>query len=245
MAQVNVYSVNAVGYINVTIPPGFSIVTCPLICTPDNTLNTLFPEPTVNGGNSPGPFAGLQVYQFNGVGFNEDQANAYSSGWVNGGTISVTPGSAIFVQNSFYTVAPGLSTGHNMSATFVGTVPQNGSPYLTTTLNPGYNLVGSAVPITGDLYTSTNLLLTNVGSSGPAQGGDEVLFFDPTLSGETQKAFDNTATAYYSGGWTGGPGPNGDPVSTSVSQGFYYLNNTPPGNSPRAETWVENFSVNP
>jgi hypothetical protein len=31
VAQNNVYSINAVGYINVTMPPGYSIVTCPLI----------------------------------------------------------------------------------------------------------------------------------------------------------------------------------------------------------------------
>ncbi len=47
MAQsTNVYSLNAVGYINVTIDPGYNIISCPLIASPDNTINTLLTNGT-------------------------------------------------------------------------------------------------------------------------------------------------------------------------------------------------------
>jgi hypothetical protein len=57
VAQNNVYSLNAVGYINVSCPPGYSILTCPLIVGVDNSvspgitndLNVLFPGSNVNG----------------------------------------------------------------------------------------------------------------------------------------------------------------------------------------------------
>jgi hypothetical protein len=40
--------------------------------------------------------------------------------------------------------------------------------------------------------------------------------------------------------WTG-PGSSGDPITTNVTEGFWYLNVGVNG----TETWVENFSINP
>jgi hypothetical protein len=75
-----------------------------------------------------------------------------------------------------------------------------------------------------------------------ANSGDYILFFDPTASGSHQKGFENPPTFEF-GGWTSSGGvnseANGDPETTSVSQGFFYYNaNT-------TEQWVETFSVNP
>lgn len=229
VAQTNVYSLNAVGYINVTIPTGYSIVTCPLICSPDNTLNTLFPN-TQSGAN-PATFAFLTVLPFSGGAFQAgDSANGYSPGWSGGGTLALNPGQAAFLYNTF---------GTTMHATFVGTVPQG---TLTNNLYPGYNLVGSIVPVSGDMATNTVLNL----NSANVCPFDTILFF--------QNGYLPGASTSYSPGWTGGAGPNGDPVLTNVAQGFFYYNasaslspgapNDPAG-GPITEHWVETFSINP
>src|SRR5208283_4972797 len=78
MAQsTNVYSQNAVGYINVTIQPNYNIVTVPLLCSPDNTLNTLMPDTN-------GQYKGFKVYfSTPGGGFNQIETGNKSS-WADG-----------------------------------------------------------------------------------------------------------------------------------------------------------------
>jgi hypothetical protein len=228
MAQTNVYSLNAVGYINVTLPPGYSIVTCPLTCTPDNTLNTLFPNG--NGVNTPPsgiPYAGCQVLKFYGGIFNQSDSGAgvYAyGGWANGGSLAVLPGQSIFFNNPNSTP---------LSATFVGTVPQGS---LTNTMIPGYNLVGSMVPVSGDLATNSiaNLNLT------PGYG-DFILTFNSAAG-----AFNTISPAeggVYSPGWAGGG--NGDPITTNVAEGFFYYNASGNNGTAVNENWVENFTINP
>jgi hypothetical protein len=243
MAQsTNVYSLNAVGYINVTMPPGFSIVTCPLICGTDptapanantNTLNVIFPNPSATT-----PYAYAQVFTFiNGSFANAgDQGGGagVGGGWDNGGTYSVAPGVAIFWDNP---------SGTPMTATFVGTVPQGS---LTNALASGYNLVGSIVPISGDLATNTVLNIDS--AAGPF---DYVLLYDPTAnpsqpSGQT--GYEAYSQYGFSGSWSGGtndPAGSGDPYVPSVSQGFFYYNATAQNNGAATEYWVENFSINP
>src|SRR5688500_5525594 len=57
MAQV--YSVNMVGYINQSIPAGFSMIANQLNNSPDNRIATLFPAPA----------DGTRIYKFDGTGF--------------------------------------------------------------------------------------------------------------------------------------------------------------------------------
>jgi hypothetical protein len=235
----NVYSVNAVGYINVTMQPGFNIITCPLLCGADpanssvsNDLNVLFPNPLATT-----PYAGAQVFQLTPgggySGFDSGYTSTYGGGWANGGaTVTLNPGQAIFFQN------PNPIHGANMSATFVGTVPTG---TLTMPLVPGYNMVGSMVPVSGDLVTSSITALHI------AQNGDSILFFDPTPAGSFQAGFIQdaySASATYGTGWTGGPGPNfgvnNDPQTVSVYEGFFYNNG-----QATTENWVETFSINP
>ncbi len=234
MAQ-NVYSVNAVGYINVTIPPGFSIITDPLVGSPDNTLNTILPNNNSNPGTAQSSLGNLVVYQLTPQGtFNEDFAFSYSPGWLNGGTIAVNPGTAIFVDN------PGVNGSPvTLNVTFVGSVPSSASGLFTNVLNPGFNLVGSIIPVSGDLQTSPILNLPNLNTSGgsapstlgTSSGGDVVYFYN-----NSQGTFNESFAYSYSPGWVGG----NDPVITSVSQGFYFDNVS---SSPYS--WVENFVLNP
>ncbi len=136
MAQsTNVYSLNAVGYINVTVQPGFNIVSCPLIASPDNTINTLLT-------NSTGQFKKWQFWAFNAGTYTEDLGTG--AGWSLGGTETLSPGQAGWLYNPSNTA---------VTVTFVGTVP---SGSLTNTLLANsFNLVSSILPTSGDIVTNT------------------------------------------------------------------------------------------
>jgi hypothetical protein len=249
----NVYSVNAVGYINVVMQPGFNIITCPLICGTDpgnptvtNDLNVLFPNPAATAPYF-NPSVGSQgsgaiVYQMSGgvyTAIDTAQSISYGGGWASGGAdITVLPGQAVFFQN------PNPIGGANMTATFVGTVPQG---TMTNVLTPGYNLVGSMVPVSGDLVTNSISLLSTVDGPYPAAQGDFIYFFNPGRAGSTQNQIGFQEDLYSYGAWFSssvgpniGPSPNYDPITVSVYQGFFY-NNGQGAN----EKWVETFSVNP
>jgi hypothetical protein len=227
VAQTNVYSLNAVGYINVTLYPGFNLIGCPLICSPDNTLGTLFPD---GGGGlaTSNQFSGFNVWQWDPAltppAYLQDSGNAkqankngFTNGWINGGTIAINPGQGIWIQN------PGVAT----NVTFVGTVPQGS---LTNTLTPGFNMVSSAIPMSGDLVLNTNTLLTIAGAA------DEVYYWDPTLSPPN---YDQSSLYSTKKGWAA-TGSAGDPTTTNITEAFWYFNN-----GATSEQWVENFSINP
>jgi hypothetical protein len=196
----NVYSLNAVGYINVTCPPGFSIVACPLIASPNNTISNLL-------NNSSGTYARVKVYSFStSSGYAIDTGTA--SGWLAGGTNTLNPGQAVFISN------PGTS---NLTITFVGTVP---SGPMTNVLSPGFNLVSSIVPSSGDLVTNSLTGFTN------ANPRDKLFVFTPGTGYSTYTATSKT-------NWLGG-----DPTLANVGEGFFYENNTA-----NPLDWVENYSV--
>jgi hypothetical protein len=215
MAQsTNVYSLNAVGYINVTMAPGFNMISCPLIASPDNTVGTVL-------NNGSGVYNGATVYFYSpATGYSQDTANssktANTNGWINKGTNALNPGVACWFLNNQAT---------NVTATFVGTVPQGS---LTNTLSPGFNLVSSAVPTSGDLVTNSITSLTNYNI------GDAVYTYTPAAGYALYQSSTKGSTGYNSN-WL----PGGDPVVSNVGQGFWYLNNH------ATVQWVENFSVNP
>jgi hypothetical protein len=264
LAQVNVYSLNSVGYINVSMPQGFSIITCPLICgtevatsanlpygvsagaTLTNDLNTV-----LNNNSAPYPYADAIVFQYTGgVGYTStdggNSGGSYGVGWGNGGQdVTLAPGQAIFFYNPNNTA---------MTATFVGTVPQG---TLVNALAPGYNLVGSIVPTSGDLVANSITAFNPTASAGAYPGyNDFVYFYNPT-GNAYGSGFDNQDIynpPSYGGGWAESAGSNpsaytvvggfDDPTTTSVSQGFFYFNasiNT----TPVTENWTETFSINP
>jgi hypothetical protein len=220
IAQTNVYSVNAVGYINVTFPAHtYTILTCPLVCSPDNTLNTVL-------NNTNAQYKKAAIYAFAGGTYTTIETGVgtgvNASGWSSGGAdVSLNPGTACFFYNS---------TAAAMSATFVGTVPQNGAYNMTNTLIPGWNLVGSIVPAAGDLSTNPISALTNIFKK------DFVYTYDQT-NGYSSK---DVVTAPGIGTGYNNQWSAGDPVIEQVGFGFFYWNNSAVNNA-----WVENFSINP
>jgi hypothetical protein len=126
MAQA-VYSVNVVGYVNLTMRPGFTLVANQLKGSPNNQLGTVLP----------GVPADSQVQKF--------AANNYTSyfydgsGWIdfdgNPTTVTVNPGEGFF----FFNPNPGPLT-----VTTVGEVTTGNG--LTVPIPPGFSLISSIVP---------------------------------------------------------------------------------------------------
>jgi len=170
MAQV--FSVNAVGYVNKTIPKGqFSMVTNPLKAA-TNTVNALFqPVPP-----------GFQVFVYTpGKGFDvgtfDDLEGSFIPASV--GNAVINPGHGVFVKNP---------TAADVTITFVGEVPQG---TLTTPLVPGLQIVGSQVPQAG---TASDLGLPNTTEEGMTPGDQVYQFTGP--GGYYVSTFDDLENNY-------------------------------------------------
>jgi len=108
MAQ-NVYSVNVVGYVNVPLVQGYSLIANPLNAG-DNSVSNLF-NTLYNSGS--GPIAGDNLFTWNGSGFIGDFLDQFGGGWSNPG-LQLPPGVGFLYQ---HIANPGSATN-----TFVGTV---------------------------------------------------------------------------------------------------------------------------
>jgi hypothetical protein len=229
----NVYSLNAVGYINITCLPGFNMISCPLLTTdtngnPNNSLGAVLP-------NSSGALTGCNVYFWfpsaTPPAYVEDSARVIgtskgqtlnANGWGNNGTNLLTPGVGCWFQNNFLS---------NITLTIVGTVPTGP---ITNTLVPGFNLVGSAVPMSGDLASNTISALTNYNI------GDNFYTYNSTNTPVYAEYTAVSATSKAGGhGYNGNWAAAGDPIVPNVGEGFWYQNNS------NTVHWVENYSVNP
>ena len=124
----NVYSVNAVGYVNVEIPNGFSMIANPLFGS-NNSVSNLFksvPDQTV-------------IYIYN-TASSTYIGNPFEFGaWANP-TQTLTPGQGFFIFN------PSLKYTNS----FVGDVPQGS---LTNNLANGFTLTASQVPQAGGIQS--------------------------------------------------------------------------------------------
>jgi hypothetical protein len=144
MAQV--YSVNIVGYVNTTVPVGFSIIQNPLTASPDNTVASVIPS--VPAG------AALTIYKFNSASGSYLQVNWDSGfGEWDDPTLTIAPGEGFFAYN-------GSAAAYTL--TFVGEVPTG---TLTTPLVVGFNMVGSKVPQAGLVQTDLGYTPSSAGES--------------------------------------------------------------------------------
>lgn len=130
-ATAQVYSVNAVGYVNTALKPGFNLIANPLDAGADNTVSKLLagvPDGTVVYTYTPGT-----GYSVNTLDLGE---------WTNPNA-TLVPGQGFFVRT------PSAAT-----ITFVGEVKQGN---LSTPLSAGFNLVSSQVPQAGKISTDLGL----------------------------------------------------------------------------------------
>jgi len=141
MAQGNVYSLNVVGYVNITLKPGYNLITAPLSAA-DNGVNTV-----LKNCNPPIPANSL-LFTWDSVNATYAQALTAdgANGWVdsqfNPATTQIPPGTAFFVQNAG--AAP-------VTLTLTGTVLQNTNP---VALAVGYSFIGDTEPLSADITTN-------------------------------------------------------------------------------------------
>jgi len=119
MAQV--YSVNAVGYVNTTVSPGFNLIANPLTAA-TNKLSSLLPATIDNF---------TQVFRWAGTDY--DIATFAFGTWDKDFTL--LPGEAFFIN-----------AASTRTLTFVGDVPQGN---LTNTIPVGFSMKSSMVPQAG------------------------------------------------------------------------------------------------
>jgi hypothetical protein len=128
-ANAQVYSVNSVGYVNVTVPTGFFMLANPLKAN-ENTLAAVLP--VVPDGTT--------AFAWNGTGFTSKTYDELDGAWLPlTPVIPLAPGGGVFVRNS---------SGSPFTVTFVGEVMQGA---LTTPLPAGFSIVSSQVPQQGTL----------------------------------------------------------------------------------------------
>lgn len=127
-----VYSVNAVGYVNLTIPAGFSMIANPLNTT-NNTVVALFPATTPED---------TTIYKWDGTKYVN---STFSFGEWDNKALTLNPGEGAFIK------APSTFTN-----TFVGEVMQGA---LTNSTPIGFSIRASMVPQAG---TADELGLTSV-----------------------------------------------------------------------------------
>jgi hypothetical protein len=127
-SKAQVYSVNAVGYVNTPLVTGYNLISNPLDnkATDGNQIKNLF-------ASLPG---GSQIFKFNGTRYDLAEVDLLS-GEVTGAaaTMTVTPGEGVFVRVE----APA-------TVTFVGEVPTGN---LSTPIPAGFSIKSSQVPQAG------------------------------------------------------------------------------------------------
>jgi len=151
MAQAGaVYSVNAVGYVNTTLVPGFNLISNPLTAS-DNTIAGLFGTQLPDGS---------LVYKYTGTGYVTAQYDELGGGFIPAAAASttVTPGEGVFVR------IPGTA---NVTVTFVGEVMQGN---LSNPIPAGFSIRSSQVPQEG---TAADL-------GFPAADGDTIYQYEST-----------------------------------------------------------------
>jgi hypothetical protein len=131
-----IYSVNAVGYVNVTVPADgtkLALLANPLNGT-NNDLNTILPLTDLNIGST--------VYLWNEAAQNYDAAVWFgtAAGWLPDATVN--PGTGFFIQAS--------DPSGTLNITFVGEVPQ-GTLRNPLPAGPALGLKASMVPQAGTL----------------------------------------------------------------------------------------------
>jgi hypothetical protein len=192
MAQSNVYSLNVVGYVNLTLTNGFQMVANQLDFDGTGVNNTLG---TVFGTNLPNQTR-LYIYNATTASFSTATYLAGSGTWLGdstGANAALQPGGGVFLS---LPAAAAVTT-----VTTVGTVLQGS---LATPYAAGFNIISSKVPVAGG---AGSLGLTNNISNQ-----DSVYQF--VASAQTYGAKHTYLAG--SGSWLGGE------PQISVGESFWY-----------------------
>jgi hypothetical protein len=180
MAQSNVYSLNVVGYVNLSLTNGFQFVGNQLDFDGTGTNNTLA---TVFGTNLPNSTR-LYIYNAGTSAFTSATYLAASGTWIGntaGADAALQPGGGVFLS------LPAAAAP--TTVTTVGTVLQG---TLSTPYVAGYNIISSKVPLAGGAGA--------LGLTNNASNGDYVYQFQPGSQTYGSKHTYLAATGIWLGG---------------------------------------------
>lgn len=130
-----VYSVNVVGYINLTVPAGYSMIANQLNASPDNTVTNIFKS-------APSDFT---VFKFNPLTSSYIAITALGGGeWdpIDNAGLTLSPGEGCFA------FSPSAFTN-----TFVGEISSTNS----ISIRAGYNIYSSPLPLAGAVDTALSM----------------------------------------------------------------------------------------
>jgi hypothetical protein len=230
MAQV--YSANAVGYVNMQLADGLSLIANPLI-NGDNNIDTVMPLPDTASGTT--------IYRFDAATGNYGDSITFVGFGLGWNTASADPNWKIMNPGEGFFVQVLSGTGP-LDVTFVGDVPQGN---LSNTLPAPGNLLikSSQVPQEAALGKGLDADGPAEGLEFPAVTGDTIFIWNPTIQNY------NNSWTYLSLGAGGAPGtfgwvsdtgvwPTPGPV-IPVGAGFFVQRGPGGGTS-----WNRTFSVN-
>jgi len=141
MAQSNVYSLNVVGYYNLTVGAGQAVMIANQLNTTNNTIGALLVPPMVANNDL--------LYKFNG-GFSASQYSTDDGQWDPSPAVTLNPGEAALYKNT---------QGSTETLTFVGEVLQG---QLVNTLPLGTQVMRSSmVPQQGLISTTLGVPYDN------------------------------------------------------------------------------------
>jgi hypothetical protein len=216
MAQ-NVYSLNVVGYVNVTLPAHqFYCVANPLDATMGGTVPNMNDSGNLFTNTAANLASGSKLQQFlPAISDYAAQINYSTLTHKWGSTFPMAPGYGVMFYNN------GAS---DTVITFTGQVEQ-GTYSVATMGAHQFTMAGSPVPIGGDLTNSTTVV-----GLVPASG-DTMATFNSATSDWNGSSKWSTLTHKWGTGatYTGGVAPG---------QGFLYYNN-----GAAANVWTSNFTV--
>jgi len=167
MAQSNVYSLNVVGYINVSLQNGSN---------PNGTFNMIANQLDLDGTGVNNTFnstlgtngwvSGTVAYAFAGGGYQASTWNNISKTWGANASVlaALQPGGGIFLKNG------NPASAGPTTVTFVGNVLQGN---LSTPVASGFQLISSKVPQAGTL-TALGLPSANIGGNSKSYQWDAV-----------------------------------------------------------------------
>jgi hypothetical protein len=174
-SSAQVYSLNVVGYINVTVPAnGFYMVANQLDAGGGNDINTVIPTAP----------AGAQFYKYNGT-YVTSTYDPTIPGWDT--AMSLNPGEGGFFHNNTASPLTLTFVGEVMQGTLVNQIPQN------------FAIRSSIVPQQGTLQ---DLGIPISGTGSPSPGDQVYVYNNGSYSSST---FDPTIPGWDTTGSPGGP----------------------------------------
>lgn len=218
-AQSNVYSLNVVGYVNLTVRPGFNLLTAQLkTASATAEINTVLTN--ITGLDDGSTFFGwnstLQTFTepANYVGTPPDGPAWYNADYTALAADTAPRGTAFFINK----IGPG-----NATITLVGEVPQGAN---SITVPNNYGFLGDFVPTSQEISTN----------GFPIADGNTVSTWDPIAQGYTEP-LNGVGTPPDGPAWYNADYTAVVPFAPAVGQGF--LHSSINGSAP----WTRNFTV--